>query len=137
MENTVSTTEVKEVTMKELAQVFEGKYVNVSSVDHYGIAIEMTRGTIEYEDDLKPELWLVSRDAKNGVTASVCIDEDSIESIEKYDNGAYTINFTLDMPGVDISEYKTLEQLQKERKQRQRKVCGHNSSVIQKRTLHR
>lgn len=50
-----NTTETKKVTMKELAQAFEGKYVNVSSVDHYGIAIEMTRGTIEYEDNLKPE----------------------------------------------------------------------------------
>lgn len=62
-----NTTEAKTVTIKELAQVFEGKYVNVSSTDQYGIAIEMTKGTIEYEDDLKPELWLVSRDSENNV----------------------------------------------------------------------
>lgn len=39
----MNTTKTREVSMKELAQAFEGKYINVSSVDHYGIAIEMTR----------------------------------------------------------------------------------------------
>ena len=106
-------TETREVTMESLAQAFEGKYINVSSTDHYGIAIEMTRGTIEFEDDLKPELWLVSRDSENNVTGSVCIDEDSIESIEENSNGTYTISFSIGMADVDISEYKSLEQLQK------------------------
>lgn len=72
----MNTTEIREVSMKELAQAFEGKFINVSSTDHYGIAIEMTRGTIEYEDDLKPELWLASRDFENNVTGSVTFDED-------------------------------------------------------------
>ena len=108
-----NTTETKTVTMKELAQAFEGKYINVSSTDHFGIAIEMHRGTVEYEDDLKPELWLVSRDSENNVTGSVCFDEDSIESIEEY-NGTYTISFSICMADIDISEYKSLEQVQKE-----------------------
>lgn len=106
-------TESKEMLMKELAQAFEGKYVDVSSSDHYGIAIEMTKGTIEYEDDLKPELWLVSRDSENNVTGSVCFDEDAIESIEE-SNGLYTISFSIGMADIDISEYKSLEQVQKE-----------------------
>lgn len=114
-----NTTETRDVTMKELAQAFQGKFVNVSSTDHYGIAIEMTRGTIEYEDNLKPELWLVSRDSENNVTGSVCIDEDSIENIEEY-NGTYTISFTISMADVDISEYKSLEELQKERDEKQK-----------------
>lgn len=113
-----NTTETREVSMKELAQAFDGKYVNVSSVDHYGIAIEMTRGTIEYEDDLKPELWLISRDNQNNVTGSVTFDEDTIEAIEE-SNGTYTISFTVGMADVDISEYKSLEQLQKERDEKQ------------------
>ena len=108
-----NTTETREVSMKELAQVFEGKYVNVSSNDHYGIAIEMTRGTIEYEDDLKPELWLVSRDSENSVTGSVTIDKDAIEAIEE-SNGTYTISFNIGIPDIDISEYKSLDQLKKE-----------------------
>ena len=107
-------TEVREVSMKEMAQAFDGKYVNVSSVDHYGIAIEMTKGTIEYKDDLKPELWLVSRDSENNVTGSVTFDEDVIEAIEE-SKGTYTISFTIGMADIDISEYKSLEQLQKER----------------------
>lgn len=91
-----NTTETREVSIKELAQAFEGKYINVSSTDHYGIAIEMTRGTIEYEDDLRPELWLVSRDSENNVTGSVTFDEDTIEAIEE-SNGTYTISFTVGM----------------------------------------
>lgn len=113
-----NTTETREVSMKELAQAFEGKYVNVLSTDHYGIAIEMTRGTIEYEDDLKPELWLVSRDNQNNVTGSVTFDEDTIEAIEE-SNGTYTISFTVGMADIDISEYKSLEQLQKEHDEKQ------------------
>ncbi|MBD5535147.1 MAG: hypothetical protein HDQ99_05745 [Lachnospiraceae bacterium] len=114
----MSTTETREVTMKELAQAFDGKYVNVSSTDHYGIAIETHRGTVEYEDDLKPELWLVSRDSQNNVTGSVTIDEDSIENIEE-SNGTYTISFNIGMADIDISEYKSLEQLQKEHDEKQ------------------
>ncbi len=90
-----------------------GKFINVSSTDHYGIAIEITRGTVEYEDDLKPELWLVSRDNQNNVTGSVTFDEDTIEAIEE-SNGTYTISFAVSMADIDISEYKSLEQLQKE-----------------------
>mgnify|MGYP007123079724 CR=1 FL=1 len=114
----MSKVETREVSMKELSQAFEGKFVNVSSADTYGIAIEMTRGTIEYEDDLKPELWLVSRDSENNVTGSVTIDEDVIEAIEE-SNGTYTITFSIAMADVDISEYKSLEQLQKERDEKQ------------------
>lgn len=117
---TNNTTETKTVTMKELAQVFEGKYVNASSADTYGIAIEMTRGTIEYEDDLKPELWLVSRDSGDNVTGSVTFDEDVIEAIEENGNGTYTISFTVGMADIDISEYKSLEQLQKEHDEKQK-----------------
>ena len=114
-----NTTETREISMKEVAQAFEGKYVNVSSADTYGIAIEMTRGTIEYEDDLKPELWLVSRDSQNNVTGSVTFDEDVIEAIEE-SNGTYTISFTIGMADIDVSEYKSLEQLQKEYDEKQK-----------------
>lgn len=102
----------KEVTIKELAAAFERKYVNISSTDHYGISIEIHKGTIEYENDIVPELWLVSRDNDNNVTGSVCISEDTIESIEE-SNGIYTVNFNYNMTSVDVSQYKTLEELQK------------------------
>ena len=115
----MSKVETREVLMKEVAQAFEGKYVNVSSADTYGIAIEMTRGTIEYEDDLKPELWIVSRDNQNNVTGSVTFDEDVIEAIEE-SNGTYTISFNIGMADIDISAYKSLEQLQKEHDEKQK-----------------
>ncbi len=115
----MNTTVTKEVSMKELAQAFEGKFINVSSTDHYGIAIEMTRGTVEYEDDLKPELWLVSRDSQNNVTGSVTFDEDTIEAIEE-SNGTYTISFTVGMADIDVSEYKSLKELQKEHDEKQK-----------------
>ena len=115
----MSKVETREISMKEVTQAFEGKYVNVSSADTYGIAIEMTRGTIEYEDDLKPKLWLVSRDGENNVTGSVTFDEDVIEAIEE-SNGTYTISFTIGMADIDISEYKSLEQLQKEHDEKQK-----------------
>lgn len=114
-----NTTVIREVSMKELAQAFKGKFINVSSTDHYGITIEMTRGTIEYEDDLKPELWLVSRDGENNVTGSVTFDEDVIEAIEE-SNGTYTISFNIGMADIDISAYKSLEQLQKEHDEKQK-----------------
>ena len=55
MMNKTESTESREVTVKELVAAFDGKYVNVSPLDHYGIAIEIHKGTIEFEDDLKPE----------------------------------------------------------------------------------
>lgn len=115
----MNTTETREVSIKELVAAFEGKYVNVSSIDHYGLAIEIHRGTLEYEDDLKTELYLVNRDSNDNVTGSVCIDGESIESIEE-ENGTYTISFNLDMADIDISEYKSLEQLQAEREEKQK-----------------
>lgn len=104
------TTETKTVSIKELPEIFKGKYVRISSVDHYGIAIEMAKATLEYENNLKPELWLVSRDNQNNVTSSIIIDEDSIEAIEE-SNGTYTISFSIGMADIDISEYKSIEQL--------------------------
>ncbi len=115
----MSKVETREISMKELAQAFDGKFVNVSSADTYGIAIEMTRGTIEYEDNLKPELWLVSRDGQNNVTGSVTFEEDVIEAIEE-SNGTYTISFSVGMADIDISEYKSLEELQKEHDEKQK-----------------
>lgn len=99
--------ETREITMKELAAIFKAKYVNVSSTDRYGITIELHKCTIEFEDDLQPELWFVVRDNKNNVIGSVCIDEESIENIEQYGD-TYTINFTHNITSVDVSEYETV-----------------------------
>lgn len=73
----------------------------------------MQKATLELEEGDCSGLYLVSRDEENRVTASICIDEDSIESIEKYDD-AYTINFTFYMTSVDISEQKAVEEITKQ-----------------------
>ena len=86
MMNKTESTESREVTVKELVAAFDGKYVNVSPLDHYGIAIEIHKGTI---------------------------DEDSIESIEEY-GGTYTLNFAFCMTSIEISEYKTVEEIRKQ-----------------------
>ena len=114
MNKTANTTETKEVTVQELVAAFKGKHVNISPTDHYGISINMNRATLEQEDN-DSELYFVSRDDENKVTGSICFDEDAIESIEKYEDGTYTVNFAEYMTSVDISEYKTLEELQQER----------------------
>ena len=104
----MNTTETKEVTVKELIAAFEGKSVSIFSLDRYGISIEMAKGTLELDDEAEDsnDLWLVTRDEKNKVLMSICIDEDSIESIEDCEDGTYTVNFTLDMTSIDISECK-------------------------------
>lgn len=113
MMNTTEATETREVTVKELVAAFKGKYVNISPSDHYGISINMQKATLELEEDDCSELYLVSRDEENRVTASICIDEDSIENIEKYD-GTYTLNFAFCMTSVDISEQKEVEDITKQ-----------------------
>lgn len=105
-----NTTETREVTVKELVAMFEGKFVNISSLDRYGITIQALKGTIEIDNEVEDnnDLWLVARDEKDRALMSICIDEDSIESIEGYEDGTYAINFTLDMTSIDISECKLL-----------------------------
>lgn len=113
MTNNVNTAESKEVTLQELVAAFEGKHVDVSPSDHYGISISMKDATLELDDD-ESELYFVSRDSENRVTGSICIDEDSIDYIERHEDGTYTVNFSLDMTSIDISEYKSFGQMEKE-----------------------
>lgn len=113
MNTTNQTTESREATLHELVAAFEGKHVDISPSDHYGISISMKNATIEFEDD-ESELYLVSRDNENRVTGLICIDENSVDYIEKFDNGTYTVNFSLFMTSIDISEYKSFEQMKKE-----------------------
>lgn len=104
----MNTTETRKVSIKELVAAFEGKFVSISSLDRYGISIQALKGTLEIddEDEDKNDLWIVARDEKDIVLMSICIDEDSVESIEDYGDGTYIINFTLDMTSIDISECK-------------------------------
>ena len=123
MTNKITTRETRNVTAKELAQRFEGKYVDIEPYDRYGMSVTMIRATIEYEEDGDgSELWFVGRDSEDRATGTICFDVDSIESIETDDNNSFVMEFIYDMTGVDISEYKTLEELQKEQARKNFKV---------------
>lgn len=104
----MNTTETREVTVKELVAAFGGKFVSISSLDRYGISIQALKGTLEMDDEIDDNnnLWIVARDEKDRALMSICIDEDSIESIEDYGDDTYTINFTLDTTRIEISECK-------------------------------
>ena len=106
----MNTTETREVTVKELVAAFRGKFVSISSLDRYGISIQALKGTLEMDDEVEDNnsLWIVARDERDRALMSICIDEDSIESIEDFGDGTYTINFALDMTSIDISECKLL-----------------------------
>ncbi len=93
------------ITSEELAKIFEGKFVTISSIDRYGVSITMLKASIEYEEDDRT-LWLVARNEKDCIITSICFDEYIIESIVNDGDGSYTINFTLDMERIDISECK-------------------------------
>lgn len=96
-------TKTRNVTAKELAQRFEGKHVDITPYDRYGMSITMTRATVEYDEE-KSELWFVARDSGDRVMGEICFDKDSIESIETDDGNSFLVDFMYDMTGVDISE---------------------------------
>ncbi len=109
------TTKTREVTMAELAQAFEGKHINVSYGDRYGIVIEMAGGMIEYEDN---ELWITGRDNQNNVIGSICICGDAIEAIEE-ENGIYAITTNLNIPDIEITECTCIDKLRAARDRQQ------------------
>ncbi|MEY8432953.1 hypothetical protein AALC75_21010 [Lachnospiraceae bacterium 48-42] len=104
MMNTTETTG-NTITSEELAKIFEGKFVTIGSIDRYGVSITMLKASIEYEEEDRT-LWLVARNEKDWIITSICFDEYTIESIINDGDGSYTINFTLDMESIDISECK-------------------------------
>ena len=97
----MNTTKTTEVTLKELVSAFKGQYANISPSDHYGISIDMQYATLELEENERKELYFVTRDIKNRVITSICIDEDSIENIEKCGD-TYTVHSSFCMTSVDI-----------------------------------
>ena len=94
-------TKTTEVTLKELVSAFKGQYANISPSDHDGISIDMQYATLELEENERKELYFVTRDIKNRVITSICIDEDSIENSEKCGD-TYTVYFSFCMTSVDI-----------------------------------
>lgn len=102
---------MREVTVKEFVEAFEGKKVCIESVDSYGIMLSMANAHIEYREE-ENELVLGGGDYNHGGNAFVTLNvEDTIEAIEE-DDGVYTISFIPYMSGITVEEELPLEELQ-------------------------
>lgn len=115
---------MREVTVKELVEAFENKLVSIESPEHYGISIEMDKARIEYDEDTD-ELTFTTGNYNHDGIGSISIDvEDSIDIIEiddEEDEPVFVISFTGYMSDVTIRRWKSLEELEEERKQRKSK----------------
>lgn len=111
---------MREITVKDFAKEFEGKLAEVVMEDEYGrgVRFEMSKARIEYykNDD---ELSFCTGNYNHGGKGSfaICNTESNIECIAEED-GCYTITFTYAMSDVVVTRYKSLEELEEERKHR-------------------
>lgn len=115
---------MRKVTAKELMEAFEGQLVNIEAPEHYGISIDMDKASIDYHED-NDEITFTVGNYNHGGIGSISINvEDSIESIQVDDEEeepAFTITFAGYMPDIVVTRFKTIEELEADRKKRQRK----------------
>lgn len=115
---------MREVTIKELVKAFEGKLVSIESPEHYGISIDMDKASIDYHEDTD-ELTFTAGNYNHGGIGSISIDvEDSIDIIEiddVEDEPVFVITFTGYMSDIRITRFKSIEELEEERRQRKSK----------------
>ena len=114
---------MREITAKELFKAFEGQLVKVEAPEHYAISIDMDKASIDYHED-DNELSFTAGNYNHGGIGTVSVDVDEcIESIQlddKEDEPVYTITFTGYMPDIMITRFKSIEELEEERKQKRR-----------------
>ena len=122
---------MKEVTVKELVTAFEGQLVKVETPEHYGLIIDMDKARIEYDEECN-ELSFTAGNYNHDGIASIAVNvEDDIASIEMDDEESdpvFVISFNENMlSDIVITRFKTIEELENERKRRKRK----NFDVVQ------
>lgn len=114
---------MREVTARELMEAFEGKLVNIEAPEHYGISIDMDKATIDYHEDSN-ELTFTAGNYNHGGISTISIDvEDSIASIQvddDEDEPVFVISFNGYMSNIVVTRFKTIEELEADRKKRQR-----------------
>lgn len=112
---------MREVTVQELVKAFEGQLVNIEAYEHYGISIDMEKACIDYHEDLN-ELTFTAGNYNHDGIGTVCINvDDSVDCIEiddDEDEPFFVITFTGYMSDMTISRWKSLEELEEERRQR-------------------
>lgn len=115
---------MREVTVQELVKAFEGQLVQVETPEHYGISIDMDKASIDYHED-NDEITFTAGNYNHGGIGSISINvEDSISSIEiddEEDEPVFVISFNGYMSDIVVTRFKTLEELEDERKQKRRK----------------
>lgn len=112
---------MREVTARELFEAFDGKLVNIEAPEHYGISIDMDKARIEYDED-DNELSFTAGNYNHGGISTISINvEDSIDSIEiddEDDEPVFTITLSGYMSNIVITRFKTIEELEADRKRR-------------------
>lgn len=120
---------MREVTVKELVKAFEGQLVNLEAPEHYGISIDMDKASIDYHEDSN-EITFTAGDYNHGGIGTVSINvEDSIVSIEiddEEDEPVYLISLNGYMADIVVTRFKTIEELEKEHRQK----CRKNFDVV-------
>lgn len=97
---------MKTVTVEEFVKAVTGSLVNVESVDHYGISLNITCAKVEYEPEFD-ELTFVAVDRETGKSASrtsYCVGECimGISYNEKYQE--YMIEFVGKAPDMIVKK---------------------------------
>lgn len=115
---------MREVTVQEFVKAFEGQLVNLEASEHYGISIDMDKARIEYHED-SDEITFTAGNYNHGGIGSISINiEDSISSIEiddEEDEPVFVISLNGYMADIVVTRFKTLEELEEERKEKRRK----------------
>ena len=115
---------MREVTVQELVKAFDGQLVKVEAPEHYGISIDMDKASIDYHED-NDEITFTAGNYNHGGIGSISINiEDSVSSIEiddEEDEPVFVISFNGYMSDIVVTRFKTIEELEEERKQKRRK----------------
>ena len=112
---------MREVTVKEFVAVFEGRLVNLEAHEHYGISIDMDKASISYNEE-DNELTFTAGNYNHDGIGSVSIDVknciESIETDDDEDEPFFVISFIGYMSNITVIRFKSLEELEEERKQK-------------------
>ena len=116
------TNKVKEVTAEQLAKAFEGQIADIVSTGDEGISFEMSKARIDY-DETSDELTFTTGNHNHGGVGSVRVNvEEFIDSIEHFeDYNEFCVTFSHTLSSITVSRYKSLEELQKERAEKNKK----------------
>lgn len=116
------TNKVKEITAKEFATAFEGQIADIVSTGDEGISFEMSKARIDY-DESSDELTFTTGNHNHDGVGSVRLGvEDYVDCIEYYeDYNEFCITFSHTLSSITVSRYKSLEELQKERAEKNKK----------------